>query len=310
MRVDWSPQALPYLRDKAADILIKAAEAWMGADSITESEREVGAANISELANLLTVTDLTWIDSDASQMLADTMDSVPEWSPAATMPTARGLVAFERPPAAVVWTGGIDGARREVAVDAIVWGPADGGLVKVRILSRLTGHREYLSPLRDGTPLHEVLAVSMPVDATIGGGLEVRTVKVKGFSGRAADSGAMQSLVGALWLLMSQPQVLAEDVPVNARVRRKATATRPKQVLEVRVSVRTPRRVGRSAGSARRGKAVSRWWVRGHWRQQAWGRGRRLRKPIFIAPHLAGNPDAEVDSRPNVQVIRDFSDRK
>lgn len=60
----------------------------------------------------------------------------------------------------------------------------------------------------------------------------------------------MQALMGVLWLLMPRPQVPAEDAPAGVRVRRRATATRPKRILEVRV--------GRIDGSARLGKAVSR----------------------------------------------------
>ena len=33
-----------------------------------------------------------------------------------------------------------------------------------------------------------------------------------------------------------------------------------------------------------------RWVVRGHWRNQPWGPGRELRRPVYILPHIKG-PD-------------------
>jgi hypothetical protein len=44
----------------------------------------------------------------------------------------------------------------------------------------------------------------------------------------------------------------------------------------------------REGGARVQGKLTARHVVRGHWRQQAHGRGRQLRKPTWIAPHWRG----------------------
>lgn len=116
------------------------------------------------------------------------------------------------------------------------------------------------------------------------------------------------SVLGATWLLMGQPNIVENDTSsVNVMVRKKSQkkgTQRPKQ--KVRVSVRhltTTARNNSRKGSGN--KATTRWWVRGHWRQQACGPNRSLRKPIYIEPHTAGAADAPVDDRPSVQIIKD-----
>lgn len=47
-----------------------------------------------------------------------------------------------------------------------------------------------------------------------------------------------------------------------------------------------------------------RWWVRGHWRQQAVGPGRQDRTPVFIAPYVKGPEDRPMKPMmPSVYVV-------
>jgi hypothetical protein len=68
------------------------------------------------------------------------------------------------------------------------------------------------------------------------------------------------------------------------------------------IELRRPVRVGGDSdgdqGSRR--KSDKRWWVAGHWRQQACGPKRALRKPVWISMHLKGDSEAEVSERVNV----------
>lgn len=41
---------------------------------------------------------------------------------------------------------------------------------------------------------------------------------------------------------------------------------------------------------------TKRWIVSGHWRQQAYGEGRQLRKPVYIAPHVKGPEGLPLDT--------------
>lgn len=65
------------------------------------------------------------------------------------------------------------------------------------------------------------------------------------------------------------------------------------------------RKVRQSMGTGR--KATKRWWVRGHFRNQAYGPKLVYRRRIFIAPHTSGSkaaPEPEQDTRPVVEVLR------
>lgn len=65
------------------------------------------------------------------------------------------------------------------------------------------------------------------------------------------------------------------------------------------------RKVRQSMGTGR--KATKRWWVRGHFRNQAYGPKLAYRRRIFIAPHTSGSkaaPEPEQDTRPVVEVLR------
>lgn len=44
-------------------------------------------------------------------------------------------------------------------------------------------------------------------------------------------------------------------------------------------------------------KPTKSWWVKGHWRRQAYGPQRSLRKLIYIHPHISGNINAPLDDR-------------
>ena len=45
------------------------------------------------------------------------------------------------------------------------------------------------------------------------------------------------------------------------------------------------------------------WWVRGHFRNQPYP-SEGVVRPIFIHPHIQGNPDAPLYVRPGVNVVR------
>lgn len=59
---------------------------------------------------------------------------------------------------------------------------------------------------------------------------------------------------------------------------------------------------GKSAGADDSGYSV-RWMVRGHWRHQAYGAQRGLRRPVWVKPHLKGPSDAPLSIREKVLLI-------
>ena len=254
-------------------------------------------------AALLDATPMMWLDTDVSELVAGAAGTVPEWSPGAVMPGETGLIAFEKP---VAW---IDCHNpnypeemiRDVPVEAMGWQTMDNPRgVRVSVLTRDTRPRLPWTP---HTPLTEVLWAGVDPDQVHDGAhvIQNRT----GIPRVQTEQGV--ATLGAAWLLMAQPSVVEDGPAEQVGVRRRKAPGR-RVVGRAQVAVSTRRLTTPPASTEPRGrsgrKATTRWWVRGHWRQQPWGKNRKLRKPVWIAPHTAGHPDAEVDDRPQVQVWR------
>lgn len=303
MGTKWSPYDLPYLRESQVAMWLKLAEFWDRPEArATEKQPGSTATAFRAMADALHEAPLTWIERDFCEMIRGTMGTVPQWSLEQAMPTRSGLVAFAVPLFSAAWNADTNNQRYQVPIDAIMW-QCTGDMVNIRALSRLGEARETLSPLREGIPWDEVFASTTHIQTLLGKETETEIVVAEGFSGDAAGSEQLIGALGAMWLLMAQPTVVEEANPVQMRVKRSGVSPGQSPKATVQVNVRSLVRKRRAGhGGGRRGKATTRWWVRGHWRQQAWGKDRKLRKPVFIEPHTAGARDAEVVEKPNVTV--------
>ncbi|WP_130841837.1 hypothetical protein [Corynebacterium neomassiliense] len=139
-------------------------------------------------------------------------------------------------------------------------------------------------------------------------------------------------VLGATWALLRQRDVLAPGEPVHTHVRVPVgtSAAEPAERAERAMQTESRHRPRRSAttrqqvqvrvyrlspslreysGGPGHGPAVRRWWVRGHWRRQPWGRRQSRRKLVYILPHTAGARGVQVDGdgpddRPSVTVVK------
>lgn len=301
--MNWTPHDFPFLVEKSRRAYLAFAEHLAGTASATgrdDADAAELACRIS--AETLDVAPMTWLDRQMCELLADTATRVPEWTPAACVPGDEGLIAFERPVIFAPYEHPAGGTT-PVPVCMIAWQTEGTQLRLSAWCSRDAVPREVRSPFRDQLTLDELFSITLALDEVVDGHQELtprgRTSDVTAFKQAAND---LHSVAGSLWLLMTQPRIVTERNPATVTVKKK----RDGQTIRtpVAVSIRTINSTAQ-AGSTPTGRtATSRWWVRGHWRQQPWGKGRKLRKPIFIAPHLAGNQDAPIDPRPQVQVIR------
>lgn len=300
----WSPQELPFLAEKAARQYLEGAawlEAHLDEDAAPDAlDRAYRIADWSRrTAQVLDEAPMIWLDEDVCGLIATAAHSVPEWSPDTVQPGECGLVAFETP---VLWldTRGPDGVLIEqVPVHAIGWQPEDETHVSLSFFSTQQVPHQWWAP---DTALTEILWSSFDTSEVDDGAVSLDN------RARVATAQGRQALatVGAIWLLMAQPTVVADGPSVTSQVKRRAAPGRGGPTGRAPVAVSTRRLTqGAGGGGGRTGrKATTRWWVRGHWRQQPWGKGGLKRRPVWIAPHTAGHPDAEVDERPQVQVWR------
>ena len=305
----WTPQDLPHLVAKTVRDHTDLATRWRTDPKfIAATANPEHSAQVIERA-IMSLEDapLTWLDSGVCEMLADTYRDVPAFSPQACMPGDSGTIALESPFFTVAFTSHMHDQTVLADCDALHWRRI-GDMVRISALSRFDGKQHHLSPFRRACPLHEALAVMIDFDVVRETDAEVEyriSGEVKSVGRAQASGNAIVSAMASVWLLLSQPRVMREDSPVVASVRRRKATSGVSKKRPVRVSVRTLETSPRSGARGGGRKATSRWWVRGHWRQQAWGKNRALRKPVFIAPHTAGSSDGDLDERPQVQVWRD-----
>lgn len=115
--------------------------------------------------------------------------------------------------------------------------------------------------------------------------------------------------LAALWLLAAQERVAQsqEVTPLRQQRRRDARDYPDARTLAASavrlVDVRRPKH---QPGDATRSAPqwASRWIVRGHWRQQAYGPGRALHRPLFIDEFVKGPPSKPLRLKETVNVLR------
>lgn len=110
-------------------------------------------------------------------------------------------------------------------------------------------------------------------------------------------------LAAALWLLSTQDRLADRtDEPLPRPAARRAW--RAKQpVTPVRV-LRLRSGKPKSGDGTQTVEWTKRWIVKAYWRKnQPWGPGRKLRRPVYIKAHIKGPPDKPLDTRETVWVL-------
>lgn len=128
-------------------------------------------------------------------------------------------------------------------------------------------------------------------------------------TGRLGQSAAMvasatddRRFLLALHALMASPgitetETITPDRAAMRRMKRAGIARGEVKVIYVRGSRRNHQPTGEHNNYS------CRWAVSGHWRNQPYGPGRKLRRPIWIAPYIKGPADAPLDTREVVRAI-------
>ncbi len=229
---------------------------------------------------------LYWATAGQTRLAASAARSLPEWSARQALPCPNGLILFEESVGtARLDAGSADSAR--VDVDGMLWRTREDDFLVVYLLSRssearlqIAGHRAMKSPV---SPvlwlLCELSFVEKPRE-------------------REAEEGAFLDLIGALWLLIGQDRVTTTQEVETAK-------RRPRPAEEVVATISTSDEFERvvvidlhqaqkapvESGDRAQAHYRHRWWVEGHWRQQACGPNRSERRPTWIAPHVKGPED-------------------
>ncbi len=102
-------------------------------------------------------------------------------------------------------------------------------------------------------------------------------------------------LLYTLWRLMAEEQVVEQSEVSRSKKARRRGSSRMRDATVRVLHLRRPRVDGPSVASEGEGRSITvRHLVRAHWRQQAYGPGWSLRRPLLIAPHWRGPEDGPV----------------
>lgn len=222
---------------------------------------------------------LYWIDESFPELAEHAASQMPAVTTSKDLaPCDDGLLFWARPATehritAVSWSTG------DNVIEAVVYRAIGSGL-EDQPLEHLREEVGWLVPVRTFQLRHDQ-SVDSPPD------------------GRSA-------ILLATWLLIAQRA--AEDVPaeIDKTIRKKyARAQRPLPDVRI-VRIRTHSQRDDEAKITGTGGSriyTSRVWVTGHWRNQAYGPRRTLRRPVYIHPFLRGPEDAPIKLSTTVRIL-------
>jgi hypothetical protein len=222
---------------------------------------------------------LYWIDEQFTDLTRHAARDLPATAAdTLTPPAPHGMVAWAQPV----------GPRADIT--AATWTTTGGGILMVTYRSVGTGlPAASLQQLREHvgwlTPQHHThLQPGQTIDAT--------------------DPAAATAVT---WLLIGQKLAETRPAPLDKAVRKSYQRTgRPApavQLVRIRGTADTPAPASEAAGGGGISEHAYRWWVRGHWRRQAFGTGRQQRRLIYIDPQLRGPAGKPVKATTTVRVL-------
>ncbi len=202
----------------------------------------------------------------------------------------------------LVWDGAVGEITRtqgNAEIRALSWTLVPGGVwLNSYIMGEDSDPDIDVETMRDeqGFLLSMNMGAGLPFDTDLSGIKELGEV-----------SSFMLTILST-WFLLAQPGVAEiRTAPVDKRLARGAKrlgTTLPDVKL---VDLRRRPRTTQPATTAREGRPLTyRRYTPGHWRDQPYGPGRALRRPIYISPYLTGDESMPLrpQATPTVHVLR------
>ncbi|MGC3862320.1 hypothetical protein ACPSM1_19280 [Micromonospora chersina] len=260
---------LPKVRDRLAHF-------YRGTDSLPTALAT--AETRQEVAAGLDRAGLFWIDDNFTDLAEYAAEKLPDVTiNRDLMPGTDGLLVWSRPVTprqitAASWTTTSDGWH------LINYRTIGGGLDGTP-LQRLREHVGWLVPMNSAQVREQhVLPGDHPAAALL-----------------------------ATWLLVAQQAATVTTAEVDKAVRKSyARTNRPTpevRIVRIRAKRSTmPSGIRSASGDSGRSQTM-RLWVSGHWRNQPYGPGRALRRPVYINPFLRGPDNAPIQLSTTVRML-------
>lgn len=295
-----SPTRLPRIRDELAATIAHA--------RTTVATNPNHSHTMLDAARHLTASELYWVSRDMTQVALDASEDLPTYTPAAVLPADYGMLIWDgnMPPLPVTalprqaWPTGPLGIPQVplAPVAGITWSHY-GGHLHLRALM----HTEAI-PLAEGRALEGTLQIGATL-APLPADQPHAPEDVRG------DAAGLVAATVATWIMMAQPTVATTRTVTSkhAGAGRKKTKKTGGKGRGWEVGVIELRRLqpGRTTDEDDTGQArqyTHRWVVRGHWRNQAHGPGRKLRRPTWVPSYTKGPEGAPLLAREHVHVWR------
>lgn len=290
------PTRLPRIRDQVVAALTDQDSPFFNGTVNAEvrADDDVAAA-LAQQARHLSVGGLTCATSDMAALATAAGRSLEQVDLCAeNRPSGTGLLVMDGGVGRVPYEDGLC-----IPIDAVSWGPSDGGLMVTLWLARY--QIEQAAAATGNTLMSENVAPLVPM---VWGSIPTRPYPVAEV---CEEMRTIVATMAAAWHLMRQPTLTdRQRLPADRNVRRAyARAGRP----EPEVTIVDLRALYRPTDPDHKpdvepGRYSHRWVVRGHWRDQAHGPERSLRKRIWIPDYLKGPDGAPLLVRERVNVWR------
>lgn len=265
-----------------------------------QAQREILAdANVWDLAELY------WVTPEMTALAVDAAYDMPDWSVEALLPADVGVLFFDGglPPLPFVDLEdeyvplNALGQRvyPQVTVDWVRWRRTGTDL---SIDFGCLRHRAVFRDYQFSAPFIQMGGVEGTTLATV-------LPRVKGGPIDPAKVWKVDVvlLVGAVWALMGQETAATTHRKMHEPGKLERRRGVPPTMVTT-VSLRRLRSVDESPVDGSGRKYTHRWIVRGHWRQQAVGAGRELRRPTWIPSYIKGPEGAPLIATEKVNVWR------
>lgn len=248
---------------------------------------------------MLEVGELFWVQQDMAALAVHAGEQLAaaRWA-TADRPSPCGLLFWQD------GIGHLDAEGVQVPVEACAWGPYNGELLVWLLMSRARLVAE-VAPLAEKFTLDE--SRMPPLLPIYGGAIPITDEPL---SMMEIDPQLPRTVVAALasaWLLMQQPLLIDRtreraDKPTVRAYARDGLPSPEVTVVDLRRQY-TPQ--DQDQDLERPGRHYKhRWIVSGHWRDQAYGPGRSLRRKTWVPSYVKGPEGAPLLSTEKVNVWR------
>lgn len=280
--MDLRPVDLPRLRDDLITFAGTETAAGLRAIDVQDERLSKGTAAAVELAaqhhlgkevDALRRSDLFYVTPELTDLALAAAGSLPSFGYEPTdVPSQQGFAYFAHA------IQDVDGDGIAVPVVAAGWYVTDTGVVVITYVERDAYPKAVAATSGLFPPVFPIGCCAVPFGQPA-------------YLGQVPETGSVfLAALKATWLLMRQPladdQAAIYDRASRRRFEREGIDPPPVRVI----SLRRPPPGGASGDGAR--EWYHSWIVRGHWRMQAYGVGRRQHRPVWIAPHVKGPADA------------------